>query len=88
MEDLGTQIKQIIEDYTQPNNEDGLDQATASQLTGFIDRIIKKGRSAEDVGIETKNRIINQIQEALQNTDLEGEINDALTKLKNVCKLN
>lgn len=88
MEDLGTQIKQIIEDYTQPNNEDGLDQATASQLTSFVDRIIKKGRSAEDVSIETKNRIINQIQEALQNTDLEGEINDALTKLKNVCKLN
>lgn len=88
MEDLGTQIKQIIEDYTQPNNEDGLDQATASQLTGFVDRIIKKGRSAEDVGVETKNRIINQIQEALQNTDLESEINDALTKLKNVCKLN
>ena len=88
MDDLGTQIKQIIEDYTQPNNEDGLDPDTASQLVGFVDRVIKKGRSSEDVSIETKNRIINQIQEALQNTDLEGDINNALTKLKNVCKLN
>ena len=88
MDDLGTQIKQIIEDYTQPNNEDGLDPDTASQLVGFVDRVIKKGRSSEDVSIETKNRIINQIQEALQNTDLEGDINNALTKLKDVCKLN
>lgn len=88
MEDLGTQIKQIIEEYTQPNNEDGLDPDTARQLTGFVDRIIKKGRSSEDVSIETKNKIINQIQEALQNTDLEGDINNALTKLKDVCKLN
>ncbi len=88
MDDLGTQIKQIIEDYTQPNNEDGLDPGTASQLVGFVDRVIKKGRSSEDVSIETKNRIINQIQEALQNTDLESDINNALTKLKNVCKLN
>ena len=59
MDDLGTQIKQIIEDYTQPNNEDGLDPDTASQLVGFVDRVIKKGRSSEDVSIETKNRIIN-----------------------------
>lgn len=88
MDDLGTQIKQIIENYTQPNNEDGLDPNTASQLIGFVDRVIKKGRSSEDVSIETKNRIINQIQEALQNTDLEGDINNALTKLKDVCKLN
>ena len=88
MDDLGTQIKQIIEDYTQPNNEDGLDPDTASQLVGFVDRVIKKGRSSEDVSIETKNRIINQIQEALRNTDLEGDINNALTKLKDVCKLN
>lgn len=88
MEDLGTQIKQIIEEYTQPNNEDGLDPDTARQLTGFVDRIVKKGRSSEDVSIETKNKIINQIQEALQNTDLEGDINNALTKLKDVCKLN
>lgn len=88
MDDLGTQIKQIIEDYTQPNNEDGLDPDTTSQLVGFVDRVIKKGRSSEDVSIETKNRIINQIQEALQNTDLEGDINNALTKLKDVCKLN
>ena len=88
IEDLGTQIKQIIESYTQPNNEDGLDQDTTDQLFRFIDRLVKKGRSAEDVNIETKNRIINQIQEALQNTDLESEINNALTKLKNVCKLN
>lgn len=88
MDNLGTQIKQIIEDYTQPNNEDGLDPDTASQLVGFVDRVIKKGRSSEDVSIETKNRIINQIQEALQNTDLESDINNALTKLKDVCKLN
>lgn len=88
IDDLGTQIKQIIEEYTQPNNEDGLDQETASQLTGFVDRIIKKGKLSEDVSVETKNRIINQIQEALQNTDLESDINNALTKLKNVCKLN
>lgn len=88
IDDLGTQIKQIIEEYTQPNNEDGLDPDTAKQLTGFIDRIIKRGRSSEDVSIETKNKIINQIQEALQNTDLESDINNALTKLKNVCKLN
>lgn len=88
VDDLGIQIKQIIEEYTQPNNEDGLDPDTAKQLTGFVDRIIKRGRSSEDVSIETKNKIINQIQEALQNTDLEGDINNALTKLKNVCKLN
>ena len=59
MDDLGTQIKQIIEDYTQPNNEDGLDPDTASRLVGFVDRVIKKGRSSEDVSIETKNKIIN-----------------------------
>lgn len=85
MDDLGTQIKQIIEDYTQPNNEDGLDPDTASQLVGFVDRVIKKGRS---VSIETKNKVINEIQEALKNTDLESNINNALTKLKDVCKLN
>ena len=88
MDDLGTQIKKIIKDYTQPNKEDGLDPNAASQLVGFIDRRIKKGRSSEDVSIETKNRIINEIQEALNNTDLEDEINNALTELKDVCKLN
>lgn len=88
MEDLGTQIKQIINEYTQPNSEDGLDPDTAKQLEGFVDRIIKKGRYVDDVSIETKNRVINQIQEALNNTDLENEINNALSKLKDVCKLN
>ena len=88
MEDLGTLIKQVIDNYSQPNNEDGLDPEIASQLINLVDRVIKKGRKAEDVSIETKNKIINQIQEALQNTDLESEINIALTQLKDVCKLN
>lgn len=88
MEDLGTLIKQVINNYSQPNNEDGLDPEIASQLINLVDRIIKKGRKAEDVSIETKNKIINQIQEALQNTDLELEISTALTQLKDVCKLN
>ena len=88
MEDLGTLIKQVIDSYSQPNNEDGLDPEIASQLINLVDRIVKKGRKAEDVSIETKNKIINQIQEALQNTDLESEINTALTQLKDVCKLN
>lgn len=88
IDDLGTQIKQIIDNYTQPNNEDGLDQDSANQLIGFVDRVVKKGKQSDDVSIETKNRIINEIQEALQYTDLEDEINNALTKLKNVCKLN
>ena len=88
MEDLGTLIKQVIDNYSQPNNEDGLDPEIASQLINLVDRVVKKGRKAEDVSIETKNKIINQIQEALQNTDLESEINIALTQLKDVCKLN
>lgn len=88
MEDLRTLIKQVIDNYSQPNNEDGLDPEIASQLINLVDRVIKKGRKAEDVSIETKNKIINQIQEALQNTDLELEISTALTQLKDVCKLN
>ena len=88
IEDLGTLIKQVIDNYSQPNNEDGLDPEIASQLINLVDRVVKKGRKAEDVSIETKNKIINQIQEALQNTDLESEINTALTQLKDVCKLN
>lgn len=85
--DLGEDIKNIITEYTQPNNEDGLDEDTSSQLIILVDRLIKRGRTSEDISIETKNRIINQIQEALENTDLENEINNALSKLKNVCKL-
>ena len=88
IDDLATQIREIIDQYTQPNNEDGLDPDQAKNLLGFVDRVIKKGKQSEDVNIETKNRIINQIQEALQNTDLEDEINNALTQLKNICKLN
>ena len=88
MEDLGILIKQVIDNYSQPNNEDGLDPEIASQLVNLVDRVVKKGRKAEDVSVETKNKIINQIQEALQNTDLESEINTALTQLKDVCKLN
>ncbi len=57
-------IKLFGNEYTEVrfdtiNNEDGLDPDTASQLVGFVDRVIKKGRSSEDVSIETKNRIIN-----------------------------
>ena len=88
IDDLATQIREIVDQYSQPNNEDGLDPDSAKRLMGFVDRIIKKGKRSEDVNVETKNRIINQIQEALQNTDLEDEINSALTQLKNICKLN
>ena len=88
IDDLATQIREIVDQYSQPNNEDGLDPDSAKRLMGFVDRVIKKGKRSEDVNVETKNRIINQIQEALQNTDLEDEINSALTQLKNICKLN
>lgn len=88
MEDLGSLINKIIDDYTQPNSEDGLDPEISTQLKNTVNRVIKKGKQAEDISPETKNKIINQIQEALQNTDLESEINSALTQLKDVCKLN
>lgn len=87
MEDLGTQIKQIIDNYTQPNNEDGLDEDTAANLMRTIDKAIKKGQQADDVNEKTKIRVINEIQEALKNTDLDQDINKALTQLKQTCKI-
>lgn len=87
MEDLRSQITEIIDNYTQPKNEDGLDSDTAANLKDIVNKAIKEGEQASDVNTQTKNRIINEIQEALENTDLDQEINDALTELKKTCKL-
>ena len=85
--DLGIALKNIIEKYTYPNNQDGLDEYTSKQITKNIDTLIKKGLQAEDVSMETKSRIINQVQKALKYTNLEDEAITALGELKKICEI-